>query len=114
MSRKWMSLFSILVVLSMLLAACQTATPEATTNAPTEAMAEPTEAMAEPTEAMAEPTEAMAEPTEGGGTPAAAAPAGGEAQASEPVGYGTIVQRILDRGKLICGGRTDLAGFGYI
>jgi general L-amino acid transport system substrate-binding protein len=115
MSRKWMSLFSILVVLSMVLAACQsTATTEAPTTAPTEAMAEPTEAMAEPTEAMAEPTEALAAPTEGGGTPAAAAPAGGEAQAAEPVGYGTIVQRILDRGKVICGGRTDLAGFGYL
>ena len=114
MSRKLMSLFSFLVVLSMVLAACSsTATTEAPA-APTEAMTEPTEAMAEPTEAMAEPTEAMAEPTDSGGTPAAAAPAGGEAQTSEPVGYGSIVQRVLDRGKVICGGRTDLAGFGYL
>jgi general L-amino acid transport system substrate-binding protein len=108
MSRKVMSIFSLLIVLSMVLAACQST---ATTEAPAEA---PTEAMAEPTEAMAEPTEAMAEPTEGGGTPAAAAPAGGEAQTVDPVGYGAIVQRILDRGSLICGGRTDLAGFGYL
>ena len=114
MSRKLMSLFSLLVVLSMVLAACSsTATTEAPA-APTEAMTEPTEAMVEPTEAMAEPTEAMAEPTDSGGTPAAAAPAGGEAQTSEPVGYGSIVQRVLDRGKVICGGRTDLAGFGYL
>ena len=31
-----------------------------------------------------------------------------------PSGYGVIVQRIKDRGKLICGGRTDLAGFGAL
>lgn len=116
MSRKVMSVFSLLIVLSMLLAACQsTASPEAPTTAPVEeAVTEPTEALAEPTEALAEPTEALAEPTEGGGTPAAAAPEGGEAQVAEPVGYGAIVQRILDRGTVICGGRTDLAGFGEL
>lgn len=111
MSRKVMSVFSLLIVLSMVLAACQST---ATTEAPTEVMAEPTEAMAEPTEAMAEPTEEMAEPTDSGGTPAAAAPEGGEAQTADPVGFGAIVQRILDRGTVICGGRTDLAGFGEL
>jgi len=32
----------------------------------------------------------------------------------QPAGYGTIVQRIKDRGNLVCGGRTDLAGFGEL
>ncbi|MDD5468425.1 MAG: amino acid ABC transporter substrate-binding protein [Anaerolineales bacterium] len=31
-----------------------------------------------------------------------------------PTGYGAVVQRITDRGKLVCGGRTDLPGFGYL
>jgi general L-amino acid transport system substrate-binding protein len=43
----------------------------------------------------------------------AATPAdgGGEAQAS---GYGEIVAAIQERGTLVCGGRTDLAGFGTL
>jgi len=50
--RKRIGFFSLLlIILSVLLVACQSAA--------TEAPAEPTEAMAEPTEAMAEPTEAM-------------------------------------------------------
>jgi general L-amino acid transport system substrate-binding protein len=32
----------------------------------------------------------------------------------QPTGYGSIVQRIRSRGTLICGGRTDLPGFGYL
>jgi general L-amino acid transport system substrate-binding protein len=36
---------------------------------------------------------------------------GGEADSA---GSGEILQRVLDRGTLICGGRTDLAGFGYL
>ncbi len=35
-------------------------------------------------------------------------------QEGEVSGYGSIVQRIRDRGTLICGGRTDLAGFGFL
>lgn len=31
-----------------------------------------------------------------------------------PSGYGQIVKTIRDRGKVICGARTDLAGFGYL
>lgn len=31
-----------------------------------------------------------------------------------PSGRGEILDRVLDRGKLICGARTDLAGFGYL
>jgi arabinogalactan oligomer / maltooligosaccharide transport system substrate-binding protein len=58
MYKKLLSLFSLLIVTSMILAAC---TPAAT---PTEAPAEPTEAVAEPTDVPAEPTEAEAEPTD--------------------------------------------------
>lgn len=35
-------------------------------------------------------------------------------EVSEPVGYGTIMQRVKDRGRLVCGSRTDLVGFGYL
>jgi general L-amino acid transport system substrate-binding protein len=38
------------------------------------------------------------------------ASAGGDADSAG----GEILQRVLDRGTLICGGRTDLAGFGYL
>jgi general L-amino acid transport system substrate-binding protein len=33
---------------------------------------------------------------------------------SAAVGYGDILQQIKDRGRLVCGGRTDLLGFGYL
>lgn len=36
---------------------------------------------------------------------------GGEAASA---GSGEILQRVLDRGTLVCGGRTDLTGFGYL
>ena len=62
MSKKFLTLLSVLLLGAMVLGACQPA-PEATAE-PTEEMAEPTEEMAEPTEEMAEPTEEMAEPTE--------------------------------------------------
>ena len=40
---------------------------------------------------------------------------GGEAPPpAEPSGYGEILQRVRDRGRLVCGGRTDLLGFGYL
>lgn len=42
-------------------------------------------------------------------------PVEGEAPAvAEPSGYGEILQRVRDRGRLVCGGRTDLLGFGYL
>jgi general L-amino acid transport system substrate-binding protein len=42
-------------------------------------------------------------------------PATGEEPAPpQPAGYGAIVQRIQDRGQLVCGARTDLPGFGYL
>lgn len=43
---------------------------------------------------------------ESGGGEAAPAPA--------QVGAGEILQRVRDRGRVVCGARTDLAGFGYL
>lgn len=37
-----------------------------------------------------------------------------EAEVAAPIGYGAVVQRIKDRGKVVCGGRTDLLGFGEL
>ena len=55
------------------------------------------------------------------GTPSGTPPTGGDTggdTAEEPVaqvgGQGEILQRVLDRGTLICGARTDLTGFGYL
>jgi ABC-type amino acid transport substrate-binding protein len=40
---------------------------------------------------------------------------GGEAApAPAQVGAGEIIQRVRDRGRVVCGARTDLAGFGYL
>ena len=38
----------------------------------------------------------------------------GETVVTQPQGYGTILARVRERGKVICGGRTDLAGFGML
>lgn len=38
----------------------------------------------------------------------------GETVITQPQGYGTILARVKERGKLVCGGRTDLLGFGYL
>jgi len=37
-----------------------------------------------------------------------------EATTSQPEGYGSILSRVKERGRLVCGGRTDLLGFGYL
>jgi multiple sugar transport system substrate-binding protein len=63
MRKSILMLVALLIVFSMLLSACASATPTAAPE-PTEVMEEPTEAMVESTEAVAEPTEAMVEPTE--------------------------------------------------
>jgi acetyl esterase/lipase len=62
--KKLYTMLAIVLLTSMMLAACQTKGTEMPV-APAEAMEEPTEAMEEPTEAMEEPTEAMEEPTPG-------------------------------------------------
>ncbi len=38
----------------------------------------------------------------------------GEMQVVQAPGYGEILQRVQDRGRVVCGGRTDLLGFGYL
>ncbi len=50
----------------------------------------------------------------GGEAPQATEPSAEEPAALEAVGYGSIHQRVRDRGTLVCGGRTDLAGFGFL
>jgi general L-amino acid transport system substrate-binding protein len=93
--RRLLTLLTLLVVSSLLLAACGGGATEEPAPEPT--AAEP--AAPEPTAAEpAEPTEAPAE-TEG---PAPAAQGGG------------ILEAVQARGTLICGGRTDLAGFGML
>ena len=91
--RRLLSILSLLIISSMLLAACGGAPAPAETEAP----AEPTEAAA-PAETTEPATEAPSE-TEG---PAPAAQGGG------------ILEAVKSRGTLICGGRTDLAGFGML
>ncbi len=49
----------------------------------------------------------------GGAATEEAAPAEEEA-APVAEGQGDILARVLERGKVVCGGRTDLAGFGYL
>lgn len=99
MSRKLYPFVALLIVLAFVLAACSPATP---TQAPeqTQEAAQPTQASEAPVETVIVTVEVPAE-----------APSG---QASQPSGYGAIVQRIRDRGQLVCGGRTDLAGFGEL
>ncbi len=94
--RRLLTLLTVLVLSSLLLAACGGGATEAP------APAEPTAAEpAEPEPVEPEPTEATEEPsaTEG---PAPAAQGGG------------ILEAVKSRGKVICGGRTDLAGFGML
>ena len=96
MSRKLYFAFSILILLSLILAACgPTTTPEAT----------PEEGAGEE-----QPTE-PAQPTE--------APASNEGAADQPgavqaQGYGSITDRVRQRGRVVCGVHTELLGFGYL
>jgi multiple sugar transport system substrate-binding protein len=79
------TLWIVLIVAALLLAACQPAADTETPVAPTDAMEEPTEAMPEPTEVMEEPTEAVPQPTE------AMEEATGTAPAAEPGAEPTVV-----------------------
>jgi general L-amino acid transport system substrate-binding protein len=55
---------------------------------------------------LVEVTRIVEVPAEGGGE--------GEAEQPAPTEAGAILQRVRDRGRLVCGSRTDLAGFGYL
>ena len=94
MSRKLFPVLTVLIALSMLLAACGGSAAPAEPAAPAEEPAAPAEEPAAPAEEPAAPAD-----TEG---PAPAAQAGG------------ILEAVKARGKVICGGRTDLAGFGML
>lgn len=63
MSKKIWIMISMLLIATMVLAACGGAATEAPVEEPTEVMEEPTEVMEEPTEVMEEPTAVMEEPT---------------------------------------------------
>jgi len=41
-------------------------------------------------------------------------PTEGEVQVVNAPGYGEILARVQDRGRVVCAGRTDLLGFGYL
>ena len=84
MSRKMVSIFTIFMVLALVITSC--------TSAPTAAVA---------TEQPTAVSQAPAEAPSGQSQPA-------------PSGYGEVVKSIQERGNIICGGRTDLAGFGYL
>lgn len=115
MSRRILALVSLLLVAALVLGACSpqpTPTDGPEVEAPTEPVQIelPTEIVqpeaTEPEVSEPEVTEAAETPTE--------VPAVGGGQVTEPAGYGTITQRVVDRGTLICGSRTDLAGFGFL
>ena len=38
----------------------------------------------------------------------------GETQIVQAPGYGEVLARVQDRGRVVCAGRTDLLGFGYL
>ncbi len=102
MSKRLFAMASLLIIAALLFTACGGAnviTEAAPTNAPQAAA----------------PTNAPQAPA--GNAPAATnvAPAQGQTPAvNQPSGYGVIVNRVKTRGKLLCGARTDLPGFGYL
>jgi general L-amino acid transport system substrate-binding protein len=93
MKRGTLTIFSVLIVFALLIAACGTGSPPPVTG----------DGPVETIEVVRTVVVTVEVPVEG----APAAPA-------QPTGYGTVVQRILSRGSLVCGGRTDLPGFGYL
>lgn len=104
MSLKRITLIALmLVALMVTLVACGgDETPE---EVPTEAVSEAPEDTAEETEAE---TEEMAETEETEETTEE------ESQEAQEQVAGSIMERVQSRGRLVCGARTDLAGFGYL
>ncbi len=47
-------------------------------------------------------------------SPPASDSGGDEAMPAQSSGQGEIMKRVLERGSVVCGGRTDLAGFGFL
>lgn len=99
MSRKIFVFLSALIVLAFVVTACSGAAP---TEAPGGGDEAPVVETVEVIQTVVVTVEVPAESS------------GEEPVAAAPSGYGTIVQRVIDRGSVICGGRTDLAGFGFL
>ncbi len=97
--RKINTFIGVLVLASILLAACAPATTQAPATEPAVTEAQATEA---PTEAPA--TEAAT------ATPAAAQ----DTPVAPPVAGGERLQAVLDRGNLICGAHGSFQGFGFL
>jgi general L-amino acid transport system substrate-binding protein len=90
MSRKLVTFFALSIALALLVAACGGATPTAPP--------------AEEQTVVETVIVTVEVPVEGGEVPAPPPAAG----------RGEIYNRVLERGRLVCGGRTDLAGFGML
>ncbi|MDX1688280.1 MAG: amino acid ABC transporter substrate-binding protein [Candidatus Promineifilaceae bacterium] len=65
-------------------------------------------------EAAAPEAEEEAAPAEEEAAEEEEAPAEEEMAQEGQIAAGTILNRVLERGRLVCGARTDLAGFGYL
>jgi general L-amino acid transport system substrate-binding protein len=112
MKKKRLVLISALLLVALILAACQQQEPETVEVEVTRIVEIPVgegeivevtrEVEVEVTRIVEAPAEERVE-EEAQEEPETMAAAGGE-----------IYQRVLDRGRLVCGGRTDLAGFGYL
>jgi general L-amino acid transport system substrate-binding protein len=89
MSRKSLLLISILAALALIITACSTGGGEQAV---------------ETVEVVKTVVVTVEVPAEGGG----------EAGQIVSVGRGDIFNRVKERGRLVCGGRTDLLGFGYL
>lgn len=103
MSRKLFPVFGALLILTILMAACA---PSAPAPAPVETVIVTVEVPAEPGEVAPAPVETVVVTVEVPAEPVEAPPA--------PAGRGAIYNRVIERGKLVCGGRTDLLAFGYL
>jgi general L-amino acid transport system substrate-binding protein len=108
--RKLFPLFTLLVLISMVLAACGTpVTPAAQATATIEEPAvteAPTEAATEaPATGLETATTAAETPATAGETPTAVAP---------PVAGGERLQAVLDRGQVVCGVHGTFQGFGFV
>jgi len=107
MSKKILMLVSLLILLSLILAACAQPTPEKVVEevevVKTVVVTEIVEIEGEPVvqEVVKEVVVTQEVEVE---VPAE----------TEGFARGEILARVLDRGKVVCGGRTDLLGFGYL
>jgi general L-amino acid transport system substrate-binding protein len=115
MKKKRLVLISALLLVAMILAACQQQEPETVEVEVTRVVEVPVgegEVMEVTRVVDFEVTRIVEMPAE-------AAEGEAEAQATEEpetmvAAAGEIYQRVLDRGRVVCGSRTDLAGFGYL